>query len=100
MLLFSLKNKVGLLRNSLAVFADRNINMTKIDSFPIGALDEYYFLLAIDGHKKDPKIAYALSDFQQTCLKVRNLGSFHKSSIPDKYFAPNALTDGWLEPQT
>lgn len=98
MLLFSLKNKVGLLKNSLAVFADMGINMTKIDSFPIGALDEYYFLLAIDGHAKDPKIAETLNDFQETCLKVRNLGSFHKSPIPDKYFAPNALLDGWLEP--
>jgi len=95
-LLFSLRNRTGLLRNSLAIFADRRINITKIDSFPIGALDEYYFLLSLDGHQNEPFIAEALEEFRKTCLRVRILGSYHKAPIPQKFFEPNAIINGWI----
>ncbi len=97
-ILFSLRNRIGLLRNSLAIFADRRINITKIDSFPIGALDEYYFLLSLDGHKNEPFIAEALEEFRKTCLRVRVLGSYHKAPIPQKFFEPNAIINGWIIP--
>lgn len=97
-LLFSLKNRQGLLRKALGVFADRAINITKIDSFPIGALDEYYFLLTLDGHAKDPIVADSLEVFKNVCLKVRAIGSYHKAPIPDKYLEPDAISNGWLEP--
>lgn len=97
-LLFSLRNRIGLLRNSLAIFADRRINITKIDSFPIGALDEYYFLLSLDGHLHEPFIAEALEEFRKTCLRVRVLGSYHKAPIPQKFFEPNAIINGWIIP--
>jgi len=98
-LLFSLRNRIGLLRNSLAIFADRHINITKIDSFPIGALDEYYFLLSLDGHLRESFIAEALEEFGKTCLRVRVLGSYHKATIPQKFFEPNAIINGWIIPE-
>lgn len=98
-LLFSLRNRIGLLRNSLAIFADRRINITKIDSFPIGALDEYYFLLSLDGHQHEPFIAGAIEEFRKTCLRVRVLGSYHKAPIPQKFFEPNAIINGWIIPE-
>lgn len=97
-ILFSLRNRIGLLRNSLAILADRRINITKIDSFPIGALDEYYFLLSLDGHKDKPLITEALKEFRKTCLRIRVLGSYHKAPIPQKFFEPNAIINGWVIP--
>lgn len=99
-ILFSLKNRTGLLRNALAVFADRSINMTKIDSFPIGALDEYYFMMSIDGHTNEPRIKEALVAFRDVCLKVRILGSYNKTLIPDKFLDPGDISNGWLKPES
>lgn len=90
-LLFVLENKVGYLRRCLNVFADRGINITKIDSFPYDQLDEYYFLLALDGHKKDSETKEALEEFGTTCKALRILGSFKKEHPPKDYSQPGSL---------
>lgn len=90
-LLFVLENKVGYLRRCLNVFADRGINITKIDSFPYDQLDEYYFLLALDGHKKTPEIKEALDEFETACKALRILGSFKKEHPPKDYSQPGSL---------
>jgi len=47
-MVFNLPNQVGALANVLRIFAERNINLTKIDSMPSGNFEEYIFYLAFD----------------------------------------------------
>lgn len=45
---FNLPNQVGALADVLRIFADRNINLTKIDSMPSGNFEEYIFYLSFN----------------------------------------------------
>lgn len=94
-ILFSFRQGVGKIAYALKVFADRGISLNRMDSFPMGALDQYYFSATIDGHQKDPKVAEAIEEFCTKCFKCKILGSFHKAPIEEKAFEPSALDDGW-----
>lgn len=60
-ILFSLPDEVGSLWCALGVFAQAQINMSRILSLPAKTdLGEYWFLADIEGHRLDPKIAEAL----------------------------------------
>ena len=65
--------------------------MTKIDSFPYNQLDEYYFLLSLDGHKKDSETKKALNEFETVCKALRILGSFKKEHPSKNYPQPGSL---------
>lgn len=45
---FNLLNQVGSLANILKIFADQDINLTKIDSMPSGNFEEYIFYLSFN----------------------------------------------------
>ena len=47
-IVFNLPNQVGALAKILRIFADRSINLTKIDSMPSGNLGEYIFYLSFN----------------------------------------------------
>lgn len=94
-ILFSFRQGIGKIAYALKVFADRQISLNRMDSFPMGALDQYYFSATIDGHIKDPKVAEAIEEFCTMCFKCKILGSFHKAPIAEKAFEPSAIEDGW-----
>lgn len=94
-LIFSFRQGVGKIAYALKVFADAGISLNRIDSFPMGALDQYYFVATIDGHTKDPKTAKHIVEFCQMCFKCKILGSYHKAPIEEKAFESSALDNGW-----
>lgn len=47
-IVFNLPNQVGALAKVLKIFAERNINLTKIDSMPSGNFEEYIFYLSFN----------------------------------------------------
>lgn len=94
-LLFSFRQGIGFIRNALSALADRRISVNRIDSFPMGALDQYYFILTFSGHNKESNIAEALEDFSRRCLKMKVLGSYHRAPIAEPFFEPAALENGW-----
>ncbi len=47
-IVFNLPNQVGALANVLRIFAERDINLTKIDSMPSGNFEEYVFYLSFN----------------------------------------------------
>jgi chorismate mutase / prephenate dehydratase len=80
MIMFSLKDQPGVLYRSLAGFAARKINLTKIESRPLkGKAWEYIFFVEMEGHIEDQKVGVAMKELSEKCVFVRVLGSFPRT---------------------
>ena len=78
-LLFSLKDRVGALHNSLKPFASHNINLTKIESRPSKRkLWEYYFFVDFVGHWQEERVKKTLEELKESCTFLKILGSYPK----------------------
>jgi prephenate dehydratase len=77
-LAFSLnRNMPGALVKPLLVFADRNINLSRIESRPTKrSLGEYIFFLDIEAPIDDPNFSEALKDLQEVTENLKILGSY------------------------
>ena len=70
-------DKPGNLYRALKVFADRNINLTKLESRPAKrSLGDYIFLIDMEGHRDDPEIQSALEELQGQTSFFKLLGSY------------------------
>lgn len=82
-LLFSSKHEPGALLKCLQVFADRKINLTKIESRPDRRHPWHYiFYLDFEGHVEDPVVEQALLHLLKQATLVKILGSY---PMGDKY---------------
>ncbi|MFA6549244.1 MAG: prephenate dehydratase [Candidatus Margulisiibacteriota bacterium] len=73
------KDRPGGLHDVLAVFADRDINLTKIESRPSKkSLGEYYFFVDMEGHRSDNILAEALASIKKKTSFFKLLGSYPK----------------------
>lgn len=78
-ILFSVKDSPGILFKMLKPFAERGINLTKIESRPQKKKAwEYVFFLDMDGHVSDKKVAEALKEMEGLCSFIKILGSYPK----------------------
>jgi prephenate dehydratase len=77
-LAFSLKrNMPGALVKPLLVFADRHINMSRIESRPTKrSLGEYIFFIDIEAPIDDPNFSEALQELQAVTENLKILGSY------------------------
>lgn len=74
------KDEPGILFRTLGAFAQRGLNMTKIESRPSRRAPwEYVFFVDIDGHERDANVAGALADVRAKCESVKVLGSYPKA---------------------
>ncbi len=79
--LLFITDRVGALHRMLLSFAERRINLTKIESRPSKKKAwEYLFYLDFEGHVDDPAVAEALDLVQGECLSLKVLGSYPKSA--------------------
>ena len=79
-IVFSARHKPGALYESLGEFAQRNINLTKIESRPTRQKPwEYNFYLDFEGHREDREPREALESLEKTALFVKVLGSYPKA---------------------
>lgn len=75
--LFSIKDRVGALHRMLLPFAERRINLTKIESRPTKKkLWEYVFYLDFEGHAAEPRVREALAVLREDCIFLKVLGSY------------------------
>lgn len=77
------KDSPGLLHRVLGEFADREINLLKIESRPTKQLlGEYIFLLDCVGHREDSPMKEALAALSDPISMLRILGSYPKWKAP------------------
>jgi prephenate dehydratase len=77
---FIAEDKPGALLEILQQFADRNINLTKLESRPTKRiLGEYCFFIDLEGHADDPAIAEAIDALDHQVAKLKSLGSYPRA---------------------
>jgi len=82
-ILFSIRDRVGALHRMLLPFAERRINLTKIESRPSKKkVWEYVFYVDFEGHASEPRIQEALARLQADCIFLKILGSYPKAAQP------------------
>ena len=80
-LAFGVRNEPGTLLAGLRVFAERGINMSKLESRPSRAADwEYVFWADLDADAGEPACAEALDALRAVATMVRVLGTYPRST--------------------
>jgi prephenate dehydratase len=76
-------NEAGALLTMLEQFAVRGVNLSRIESRPIGdSLGTYAFSIDAEGHIDDERVAAALVGLHRVCPMVRFLGSYPRADGP------------------
>ncbi|MBC7291727.1 MAG: prephenate dehydratase [Actinotalea sp.] len=76
-------NQAGALLEMLEQFAARGVNLSRIESRPIGdSLGRYSFSIDAEGHVDDERVAEALMGLHRVCPHVRYLGSYPRVDAP------------------
>jgi prephenate dehydratase len=78
-LVFGVRNEPGTLLGALRAFADRDVNLSKLESRPSRERAwEYVFWVDVDGDAADAACAAAIADLRDHATMVRVLGSYAK----------------------
>jgi chorismate mutase/prephenate dehydratase len=81
-LLLVTRDEPGILYRVLGAFAQRGLNMSKIESRPSRRRPwEYVFFVDIDGHESDEPVAAALADLRASCETLKVLGSYPRADV-------------------
>ncbi|MFF3301724.1 prephenate dehydratase [Streptomyces sp. NPDC001741] len=76
-LFFSVRNIPSALYKALGGFASSAVNLTKIESYQMGAgLNASHFYVEIEGHPDDPRVDLALNELRFFSSEVRVLGVY------------------------
>ena len=79
-LLIALKDRPGALYDVLGVFAERGINLTKIESRPSKrALGDYMFHIDCVGHVEEKEIKAVLANLESRVTMIKLLGSYPRA---------------------
>ena len=76
-IVFSCKDRVGVLHDMLVPFKKNDVNLAKIESRPSKKKAwEYYFFVDMVGHYKDANVKKALKGLENHCSYFKLLGSY------------------------
>ena len=77
-----LKHKPGTLYQVVKEFAEREINLTKVETRPTRKTPwEYHFYLDFEGHRQDKVVVDVLDKVEHACLFLKVLGSYPRAKI-------------------
>jgi prephenate dehydratase len=80
-LVFAVRNEPGTLLRALGAFADRGVNLSKLESRPSRTADwEYVFWADLDADAADPACAAALDALRAVSTMVRVFGSYARAT--------------------
>lgn len=77
---FTTDDRAGQLFHVLQLFADKNINLTRIDSVP-DQPGEFAFFLDFEGNLTDPNVQNVIDQVEQSTAKYRFLGCYEERSL-------------------
>ncbi|MBU2559797.1 prephenate dehydratase, partial [archaeon] len=78
-LVIGLKDRPGALYDTLKSFADKGVNLTKIESRPSRkALGDYIFYIDLEGHREDGAVSAVLEELKESAAFLKVLGSYPK----------------------
>jgi len=78
-IVFSVKDRVGVLHDVLVPFKRNKVNLSKIESRPSKAKAwEYYFFVNLEGHHENRNVKKALKELKRNCRYLKVLGSYPK----------------------
>lgn len=76
-LIYSLRNNVGSLFESLGVFVQQGINLVKLESRPIPNHPwKYHFFVDIEGNLLDKQVQEAIKQIQEKSFSIKILGNY------------------------
>ncbi|MDD5686806.1 MAG: prephenate dehydratase [Elusimicrobia bacterium] len=76
-IMFSAKDRIGVLHDMLIPFKKHKLNLTKIESRPTKKKAwEYIFFIDFMGHIEDKNVKKALSELESNCTMLKVLGSY------------------------
>jgi len=76
-IMFSVKDKPGILYHMLEPFSKRGLNLSKIESRPMKKKAwEYIFFLDLEGHVEQEVVSSALNELREHCQFLKVLGSY------------------------
>ena len=76
-IIFAVAHEAGQLYGVLQLFAEANINLTRISSMPLRSdPSNYSFFLDFEGSDKDVHVADVLKKMSQMTIALKNLGSY------------------------
>jgi prephenate dehydratase len=82
-IIFAVAHEAGQLYEVLKLFADAEINLTRISSMPLRSdPSNYSFFLDFEGSEKDEKVMEVMGKVEKMSISLKNLGSYpaHKGS--------------------
>jgi prephenate dehydratase len=79
---FTLDNAPGTLHRLLGVFAERGLNVVRLEPRPRKQAWEYVFSLDIEGSREDTQVGEALDEAARLCGSFRVLGSSRVADRP------------------
>jgi prephenate dehydratase len=83
-LLLEIRHEPGSLYRCLRPFADRDLNLSKLESRPIGDRPwEYWFYLDVQAGIDDPELTEALADLEREAGRVQVVGSYARAPEPN-----------------
>lgn len=83
--IFRVRNVPAALYKAMGGFATNGINMTKLESYQLGAFTATLFYADIEGHPEDPLVKLALDELRFFSREIRILGVYPASQSREQW---------------
>jgi prephenate dehydratase len=83
--MFRVRNVPAALYKAMGGFATNGVNMTKLESYQLGAFTATLFYADIEGHPDDPGVKNALEELRFFSREVRILGVYPRSDSREEW---------------
>ena len=83
--IFRVRNVPAALYKAMGGFATNSVNMTKLESYQLGAFTATLFYADIEGHPDDPHVKLALDELRFFSREVRVLGVYPRSESREEW---------------